>query len=745
MEEIYKAICNDEIIMPAEQTGNVKENYLWKLLLRRGQGIEGRFIHAPSGLYDHDLFVLVWGPTIAALSYVFDKSTDDSVISKAVSGYRKCAAVAAHYGMSDVFDNLIINLCKFSTLLSGSSMEYPEHLGVEFGDNLKAQLAAKAMFQLVHSHGDILREGWKNLSECLLQLFRAKLLPDYLTQVEDFSSPKGWISIVRTTKSKKPKSDAGIFSSLYNYLGGGTGADGKDGSSMEEQKFIKISRDVVAECRPEQLVYDSKYLTSDALSELLKALVVASAALTADSARGTPLSESLESSMVFYLESIIGVCVENRDRLAPYWRTIRTHMFSILSDYPDNSFLIERAVVGLLRLAARLLIREEIIDEVISSLGMLMTLRLSSLVVLSRQIAFGMHELLRSNAANIHKKEHWAILFVLLEATGAAAFPAELENPKEQQFLKPLDTFHDTDDISRSTEFEEGSDKGYTSDSELYSASASASKLPKRPGSSLGADSRTGSGEWLYVDHKGSLLPGGGDSQPKQGCGAILILKDRLRHHDPRAFIKCCETLAFLVRDAAHVTPENFESCVQCLRTFVEASLNGGCHDSQIKKDENVKETSKKRRAANKNSKTDQQSATGVKNESDPASEPVDAAKQLSNMYLQVSLQLLDLVHTLHIKAAAIHQSWAEASAMTIDASPSAVWYGCWRPLLQVSRKVHFRNIFLKFPSKFDFAIYKQYLCFRRWLGCVVINESRFEQLRKLIYSALCWCTICRL
>lgn len=29
---------------------------------------------------------------------------------------RKCAMIAAHYGFSNVFDNLIISLCKFTTL-----------------------------------------------------------------------------------------------------------------------------------------------------------------------------------------------------------------------------------------------------------------------------------------------------------------------------------------------------------------------------------------------------------------------------------------------------------------------------------------------------------------------------------------------------------------------------------------------------------------------------------------------------
>lgn len=74
--------------MPAEQTGLVKENYLWKVLLRRGNSKDGVYLHAQNGLYDHDLFSLIWSPTIAALSYVFDKSNDITIYQKAISGFR---------------------------------------------------------------------------------------------------------------------------------------------------------------------------------------------------------------------------------------------------------------------------------------------------------------------------------------------------------------------------------------------------------------------------------------------------------------------------------------------------------------------------------------------------------------------------------------------------------------------------------------------------------------------------------
>ena len=36
--------------------------------------------------------------------------------------------ISAHYGMSDVFDNLVISLCKFTTLLSSAEVCFLPHL-----------------------------------------------------------------------------------------------------------------------------------------------------------------------------------------------------------------------------------------------------------------------------------------------------------------------------------------------------------------------------------------------------------------------------------------------------------------------------------------------------------------------------------------------------------------------------------------------------------------------------------------
>ncbi|VDN24225.1 unnamed protein product [Gongylonema pulchrum] len=171
--------------------------------------------------------------------------------------------------------------------------------------------------------------------------------------------------------------------------------------------------------------------------------------------------------------------------------------------------------------------------------------------------------------------------------------------------------------------------------------------------------------------------------------------------HDPLAFLKVGETLAFLVRDAAHITPDNFDSCVECLRSYTEASLDGGRYaagplsgDAQsqlrsVKKEEKSRRTSKQERESRKQMSLNAQSSAEIDKKTSSQAEPQQLSakresrkqmslnaqssaeidektssqaepQQLSASYLQVAFQMLDLCHTLHVKGAAIYYSWAE-------------------------------------------------------------------------------------
>lgn len=51
--------------------------------------------------------------------------------------------------------------------------------------------------------------GWRNVCDCLVQLYKSDLLPDSFTNVEDFVNRDGVVSIARNFRIKKAKSDNG--------------------------------------------------------------------------------------------------------------------------------------------------------------------------------------------------------------------------------------------------------------------------------------------------------------------------------------------------------------------------------------------------------------------------------------------------------------------------------------------------------------------------------------------------------
>uniref|UniRef100_A0A4W5R0T0 Golgi-specific brefeldin A-resistance guanine nucleotide exchange factor 1 n=1 Tax=Hucho hucho TaxID=62062 RepID=A0A4W5R0T0_9TELE len=676
LEDIYNAIKNDEIVMPDEQSGLVKENYVWSVLLHRGATSEGIFLHVPAGSYDHDLFTMTWGPTIAALSYVFDKSLDDTIIQKAIAGFRKCAMISAHYGFSDVFDNLIISLCKFTTLSSESA----ENLPTVFGSNGKAQVAAKTVFHLAYRHGDILREGWKNIMDSMLQLFRAELLPKAMVEVEDFVEPNGKISLQRE-ETPSNRGESAVLSFVNWLTLSGAEQSGLRGPSTENQEAKQAAMLCIKQCDPEKLITESKFLQLESLQELMKALISV-----------TPDEETYdEEDGAFCLEMLLRIVMENRDRVSCVWQTVRDHLCHLCVQATESCFLVERAVVGLIRLAIRLLRREDISSQVLLSLRLLLMMKPHVLARVSREVAYGLHELLKTNAANIHCTDDWFTLFSLIECIGAGIKP-----PASFQVISTspdIDTGAQSDsELSSHHHSEVSLDRGYTSDSEVYTEHGK-SRMPRSV-----TDVDVASSGWLVVgkdDLDINKVPASGSKpllNPLVNQYSLTLGQD-MGFHDTKSLIKCVESLSFIVRDAAHVTPENFELCVKAIRVFVEASLNGGYRTHEKKK--NHKYDSQKSRVRRKPREKEGVSRRAKASSQRPSRSHSDDEEDegvpasYHTVSLQVSQDLLDLMHTLHTRAASIYSSWAqeqrhlEVAGKKIEADSQTLWTSCWCPLLQ--------------------------------------------------------------
>jgi len=616
MAEIYQAIKNEEIIMPAEQTGLVKENYLWKQLLNRSLE-EGEFLQMDNGMFDHNLFGLSWGPAVAALSYIFDKSSDPEVLRRALDGFSKCAMIAAHYAMSDVLDNLIISLTKFTMLVNTS--ESAENFKIVYGANNKALLATRAVFSLTHKYGDILREGWRNLTECLLQLFKCQLLPKTMMEAEDYIEAGGRVDLYRESLPRE-KEDSGLINSLVSFIVASSEAPRE--LSQEEEECVENAMKTVAECHPEHLLQESKFLLTESLQELVKFLIAGSVLDNTDSVA----NNSSEHDVLFYLELITRITIANRDRVGVIWRGVCDHLHRMISASArniDTQFQLERAATSLVRLGVRLARKEELASTVVQSLRILLAIKPASILHISKQVSYGLHELLRNNAANIHSKEDWNVIFTLLEVVGAGASP----------------------DVSSGLGADEDSGQGGTDDEKVER-------------------DRGGSGGWVDLGKEGGV----GQVVP----GYSIVHTRQIVMHCSVSFLKCSESLSFLVRDVVHITPENFSSCVAAIRTFVEASYRGENRSTCIKKATSrsgTKKTPKNKTAPVRKARTEpRHGAAGY--DADESSD-----EELVGEYTHVTMQLLDLMHVLHTRAMGVQTAW--------ERETDELWDMAWCPVLQ--------------------------------------------------------------
>ena len=173
--------------------------------------------------------------------------------------------IAAHYHMSDVFDNLVISLCKFTTLLSSEAAEESPYQYIPtFGMNSKGLMATKTVFSLVQKHGDILRDGWKNITDCLLRLFKCQLLPKSMMEAEDYIESAGRVKLFRE-ESQTAKVETGFLNSFMSFVSMSADSSAQRQRTPEEEDFAKMAAKCIKECGLDSLITESKFLLADSL------------------------------------------------------------------------------------------------------------------------------------------------------------------------------------------------------------------------------------------------------------------------------------------------------------------------------------------------------------------------------------------------------------------------------------------------------------------------------------------------
>lgn len=327
LSEIYYVIKNNEIIMPAEQTGVVREKYLWKCLLKNSETVNGIYwfndVHFQNdsgrvenfsdpkdnrtfklNIFNKPIFDISWGPSISTLTLVFDKLNPDKqpTLSRRVlnNGFTSYSLLCSRYGH---LDDLVVNLSKF--VIS------PRRI------TSKSDLVAHCLFGITKHYAHEMRTSWTNIIELVLFWYDNKLLDDGF-EIEDFAIEGKKIKFsrkhsVKNVRQQNENANQSTFlSSFYSYFA--SNADDSDYSENGEversalnETIDSISPSVTASsaneyCQALVLIIDeSKFLHIDSLIELIKALINVEYCQDFD--------EDIE---VFKLEILIKVILLNR-------------------------------------------------------------------------------------------------------------------------------------------------------------------------------------------------------------------------------------------------------------------------------------------------------------------------------------------------------------------------------------------------------------------------------------------------
>ncbi|KAL5635177.1 hypothetical protein ACGC1H_003018 [Rhizoctonia solani] len=454
LQAIYDSLRKREIVMPEEHTGQLGFDYAWKELLLRSKNA-GEYIVCNTSAFDKEMFELTWQPVIQAIAFAFINIDDDYVIERAIAGFRQCATLAGYFKLPEVFDFVVGQLSQATGLLGSPTLSrstvYPivqvegqevtvSPLSVKFGTNLKGQLAAVVLFNIANGNGNAIREGWGQVFEMFETLFFHSLLPTRMLQMEDFLGGVSMIPLQGgpALTPAQARSDAGLLSALSSYLLTPYGSGSENVMSQptdEDVENTMCALDCVTSCKLDELYGQIMSLELPALVAAIKALQVLAdkrASLkpnpSADEAQAgptTPVDTSpsenqhpYDPTSVFLLEIMVSIAVQTSEHIEETWPIVFEHLSMILSSSISYSvLLVERAVVGLLRLCRIAANKASLRDQIYISLDTLGGLPPIVFNTVTEQIVAGLALLIQEHPTIVSSQTEWALVFGLLRGS----------------------------------------------------------------------------------------------------------------------------------------------------------------------------------------------------------------------------------------------------------------------------------------------------------------------------------------
>ena len=422
LSELYHSICKNEIRTTPEQGSAFPEMTpsRWIYLIHKSKNTAPFIVSDCRAHLDYDMFSILSGPTVAAISVVFDNAETEEVYQTCMNGFLAVAKVSAYYHLESILDDLVVSLCKFVTILDPLS---PEESILAFGEDTKARMATETVFTIANSYGDYIRTGWRNILDCILKFHKLGLLPAQMANdAAEESEPStetgngkryaNSLSSSQLLSVSTPKRSSGFISrfSQLLYLGA---EETRSEPSEEQLAAQQCSLQTIQKCHIESIFTESKFLQAESLLHLVKALK--SAGVRPKKGNGT--SED-EDTSVFCLELLVAITLNNRDRIELLWQDVYEHISNIVQSTVMPCTQVEKAVFGLLRICHRLLpYKENMTDELLRSLQLVLKLDARVADTYYEQITQEVSNLVKANASHIRSQLGWRTITSLLSIT----------------------------------------------------------------------------------------------------------------------------------------------------------------------------------------------------------------------------------------------------------------------------------------------------------------------------------------
>ncbi|KAG9049245.1 GDP/GTP exchange factor for ARF [Tulasnella sp. UAMH 9824] len=453
LKSIYESIKKREIVLPEEHSGQLGFEYAWKALLVRTKET-GSLVRCETALFDQSMFQLTWKPVVSAIAFAFTAFDDDYVVERAIAGFRKCATLAGRFQLPEVFDYVVNSLSHATGLLAEEdpkSTKFPvvevegqsltvSPLSVRFGTNLRGQLATVVLFTIANGNGNAIREGWSLIFEMFQTLFMHSLLPPRMIQMEDFL---GGVAAIPMQGAAPPspqmhRSDGGLLSALSSYLLTPYGASTDSLAGWEPTKDdienTLSTMDCISSCKIDEIYSQIMTLEVEGLVAALRALQVLADRRTVDILVDEIITDPVPSAnsrtevpkaplpydptSVFLLETMVSVACQTKTHIEETWPIVFEHISGLLKAAERfGIILIERAVVGLLRLNLILAEQPSLRDQVYVSIDLLRGLPPIVTNSVAEQLAMGLARLVKEHYDIMSSATEWGLVSALLRST----------------------------------------------------------------------------------------------------------------------------------------------------------------------------------------------------------------------------------------------------------------------------------------------------------------------------------------